>query len=150
MAAEEVSGVEEAVEVDALKELAEVAVQLKKAGIIDALKELLTDYEGKMATISNDIALFRLIALANTILDSLRRLEPSDVQRIKRNSETILYCLIQGLEASDPSNVKPVGLTGLLSALRDEDVQRGLGLLVGLAKHLGACTRRGSPGGGAP
>ncbi|MEB3844114.1 MAG: DUF1641 domain-containing protein [Desulfurococcales archaeon] len=131
-------------EVEALKELVDLAVQMKKAGIIDALRELLTDYEGKMAVLSNDVALFRLIALASVVLDATRRLEPEGVQKIKRNSEEAMYCALRSLEELDPSKVKPVGLGGLLSALRDKDVQTGLGLLVGLAKNLGACVRGSS------
>ncbi|MEB3825383.1 MAG: DUF1641 domain-containing protein [Desulfurococcales archaeon] len=128
-------------ELQALKELAELAGELKKAGLIDAVKELLTDYEGKMSVISNDIALFRLIALSNTILDAARRFEPSEIQAMKRNAEEMLYCTLNSVGKLNTENVEPAGLMKLLSALRDKDVQTGLGLIIALAKKLGSCIR---------
>ena len=38
-------------------------------------------------------------------------------------------------------DAKPVGLFGLLSALRDPEVQRGLGFLIAVLKKLGSCQR---------
>ncbi|MFN3805200.1 MAG: DUF1641 domain-containing protein [Pyrobaculum sp.] len=48
-------------------------------------------------------------------------------------------CLTHAMAAADAS--KPVSLMGLLSALRDPEVQRGLGYLISLLKNLGACMR---------
>ncbi len=46
-------------------------------------------------------------------------------------------CLTCALAAAD--DAKPVGLFGLLSALRDLEMQRGLGFLIAVLKKLGSC-----------
>jgi uncharacterized protein YjgD (DUF1641 family) len=48
-------------------------------------------------------------------------------------------CLTYALAAAD--DAKPVGLFGMLSALRDPDVQKGLGFLIAVLKKLGSCQR---------
>lgn len=40
-------------------------------------------------------------------------------------------------EAIKAENVKPISLGGLLASLRDPDVQRGLGLIISVLRHLG-------------
>lgn len=44
-------------------------------------------------------------------------------------------------EAIKSDNVKPIGLGGLLTSLRDPDVQRGLGLAISILKHIGKSYR---------
>lgn len=48
-----------------------------------------------------------------------------------------LDCLTNAIAMADAS--KPIGLMGLLTALRDPEVQKGLGYFVSLLKHLGSC-----------
>jgi uncharacterized protein YjgD (DUF1641 family) len=45
-------------------------------------------------------------------------------------------CLTYALAAAE--DAKPVGLFGLLSALRDPEVQKGLGFLIAVLKKLGS------------
>ena len=51
-----------------------------------------------------------------------------------------LDCLTTAVAVAEVE--KPIGLMGLLAALRDPDVQRGLGYLVSLLKQLGKCMPR--------
>ena len=60
---------------------------------------------------------------------------------MKMNLEELTYCTLNALAAAKSSEAKRVGLFGMLSALRDLDVQLGLGLLLAIAKNLGACIR---------
>ena len=46
-------------------------------------------------------------------------------------------CLTHAVAAADAD--KQVGLMGLLAALRDPDVQRGLGFFISVLKNLGTC-----------
>lgn len=48
-----------------------------------------------------------------------------------------LDCLTHAIAAAETN--KQVGLMGLLSALRDPDVQRGLGFFISVLKGLGQC-----------
>ncbi|MEL9991594.1 MAG: DUF1641 domain-containing protein [Thermoproteus sp.] len=48
-----------------------------------------------------------------------------------------ISCLSKAVAGSDAS--KPVGIYGLIQALQDPDVQRGLGYLLSIVKNLGAC-----------
>jgi len=48
-------------------------------------------------------------------------------------------CLTCALAAAE--DAEPVGLFGLLSALRDPEVQRGLCFLIAVLKKLGSCQR---------
>lgn len=48
-----------------------------------------------------------------------------------------LDCLTHALATADTN--KQIGLMGLLSALRDPDVQRGLGFFISMLKGLGQC-----------
>jgi len=49
--------------------------------------------------------------------------------------------LVAGLESAQAKNTR-VGVTGLLRALRDEDVQRGLGFVIEMAKVFGRTMTR--------
>ena len=126
-------------EAEALKELAEIAAELKKTGLLGALKETLASADALMEGIEDDTGLLRLGVLAGALLEAARRLEGEKVAPLKMNAEDAGYCLLNTLSSTKPGEAKPVGMLGLLKALGDPDVQRGLGFLVAMAKNLGAC-----------
>jgi len=129
-------------EAQALKELVEVAVELKKTGLLGMLKDLLSDSEGAFSAILVDPSTFRLLALIAAVLEASRRIDGSQVAGVKNCVENAFYCLLDGMAKTDPAKAERRGLTGLMSALRDPDVQKGLGFVMALAKNLGACLRR--------
>jgi len=134
-------------EVEALRELVELAVELKKSGILGMLKSAVSDSEEAFHALTSDPSLFRLAALAGALLEAGRRIDGSQVAGIKRTVETASYCLLDSLANTDPAKAEPKGMMGAVSALRDPDVQKGLGFLLALAKNLGACLNRaGSQG----
>lgn len=115
---------------DILKELVNTLYDFKRSGVLDDLlnaaatfrfftEGLLTrDFMEKVAKLQ-EVA---LIAGTNLAMDSSK-----------------VDCLTYALAAAD--DAKPVGLFGLLSALRDPEVQRGLGFLIAVLKKLGSCQR---------
>ncbi|ALL01907.1 hypothetical protein Pyrde_1864 [Pyrodictium delaneyi] len=126
----------------ALETLVEVAVYLKESGILDLLR-VVAERSGELLTIiANDPALHRVSALADGATRGITRLKPEEVISVKQNIEKLTECTLRSMAAVNPADVKPVGLFGMLGALRDRDVQRGLGLLLAIAKNLGACTAR--------
>ena len=129
-------------EVQALKELLEVAVKLKKTGILGMLNSFLSEYEEALAGLQADTSLLRLGILIGAVMEASRRLEPSKTPSLKMNVEDAAYCLFDTLATTDPAKAEKKGLTGLMGALRDPDVQKGLGFILAIAKNLGACLNR--------
>jgi len=115
---------------DILKEFVNTLYEFKRSGVLEDLlnaaaslrfftEGLLTrDFIERIAKLQ-EVA---LIAGANLAIDSSK-----------------IDCLTYALAAAD--DAKPVGLLGLLSALRDPEVQKGLGFLVAVLKKLGSCQR---------
>ncbi len=115
---------------DLLKELVNTLFEFKRSGVLDDLlnaaaslrfftEGLLTrDFVEKISKLQ-EVA---LVAGTNLAMD------PSKID-----------CLTYALAAAE--DAKPVGLLGLLNALRDPEVQRGLGFLIAVLKKLGSCQR---------
>jgi len=115
---------------DILKELVNTLYDFKRSDVLDDLlntaaslsfftEGLLTrDFVEKVGKLQ-EVA---LIAGTNLAMDSSK-----------------VDCLTYALAATE--DAKQVGLFGLLSALRDPDVQRGLGFLIAVLKKLGSCQR---------
>jgi len=115
---------------DILKELVNTLYDFKRSGVLDDLlnaaaslrfftEGLLTrDFVVKVGRLQG----VALIAGTNLAVDSSK-----------------VDCLSCDLAAAE--DAKQVGLLGLLSALRDPEVQRGLGFLIAVLKKLGSCQR---------
>jgi uncharacterized protein YjgD (DUF1641 family) len=115
---------------DILKELINTLYDFKRSGVLDDLlnaaaslrfftEGLLTrDFMEKVAKLQ-EVA---LMAGTNLAMDTSK-----------------IDCLTYAIAAAD--DAKPVGLFGLLSALRDPEVQKGLGFLIAVLKKLGSCQR---------
>jgi uncharacterized protein YjgD (DUF1641 family) len=116
--------------IDVIKELVNTLFEFKRSGVLDDLlnaaaslrfltEGLLTrDFMEKVGKLQ-EVA---LIAGTNLAMDSSK-----------------VDCLTYALAAAE--DAKPVGLFGLLSALRDPEVQKGLGFLIAVLKKLGSCQR---------
>ncbi|MCE4625916.1 MAG: DUF1641 domain-containing protein [Desulfurococcales archaeon] len=130
-------------ELEALKELLEVAVELKKSGILGMLKSFLSEGEEALAGLQRDPSLLRLGVLLGALFEAARRLEAEKTVQLKMNVEDASYCLFNTLAEVSPAKAEPKGgIFGLMGVLRDPDVQKGLGYLIAMAKSLGACMRR--------
>jgi len=129
-------------EIQALKDLMDLAVQLKKSGLLGMLKTILEDTEGAMAGMQADTSLLRLGVLIGALFEASRRLDGGQIASLKMNTEDAAYCLLNSLAATNPAKAEPKGMFGLLGALRDPDVQKGLGFIIALAKNLGGCMNK--------
>lgn len=76
----------------------------------------------------------------NRILES-PIVEPEPIAVLSEAAEA----LVKGLQAAQQNQTK-VGLRGLLRATKDEDVQRGLGFLIEVAKVFGRDLKNQTPG----
>jgi len=125
--------------VEALQELLEIAVELKKSGILGWLKTIAENGEKLIELAASDYHTFRLLGLLQAASDGVSKLEPAEFAEARRNTEKTVHCLMNGLRRADPAKAPKVGLLGLMGALRDPSIQRGLGLLLELARGLGEC-----------
>jgi len=130
------------VEAAALKELVDVAVELKKSGVLGMLKEIASSADSLMEGIEADTSFMRLGLLLGALLEASRRLDAGKTAGLKMNTEDAAYCLLDTLASTKPGEAKEAGLVDLLKALGDPDVKRGLGYLLAVAKNLGACLGR--------
>lgn len=131
---------EEAVE--ALRELLEIAVEMKRSGVLGMLRRIAEAGEKVEMLIASDEPILRLIGLTQALLGGAARLEPGDYARARRNAEEAVECLLHGLSRAGPAGAPSPGLLGLLGALRDPAVRKGLGLLLEIARGLGECALR--------
>ncbi len=129
---------EEAIE--ALEKVLEMLVTLKRSGTLDLMATLVEKIEDLMEVGMSDKKLHHALALGDAALSGL---EEADPIVLKSNVEKLSSCTMKALSDESLASVKPVGLLGLLSAIRDPDVATGLGLLLAIAKSLGRCVRGG-------
>ncbi|WP_297416615.1 DUF1641 domain-containing protein [Thermococcus sp.] len=125
-------------EVIAIKEMAEVALALKKGGTLGMLKSMAENGDKLLETIAEEKAVLRLAGIGNAALEPVREIETEEVEKIQVNTEELVEAFLKALAKTDPKDAPRVGVTSALGYLRDEDVQKGLGLLLILAKNLGA------------
>ncbi len=125
-------------EIAAVRELAEVALALKKGGTLGILKAMTENGDKLLETIAEEKALLRLVGVGSAALEPVRELETAEVREISWNTEELVRALLKALSKTDPKEAPKVGMTAALGYLRDEDVQKGLGFLLVLAKNLGA------------
>ncbi|NJF24209.1 DUF1641 domain-containing protein [Thermococcus sp. Bubb.Bath] len=125
-------------EIAAVKELVGVAVALKQSGTLGLLKAMAENGDHLLETISEETELLRVVAVGNAALEPVRELETDEVIEVEWNTEELVRALLKALAKTDPKEAPKVGMTAVFGYLRDEDVQKGLGFLLTLAKNLGA------------
>ncbi len=118
--------------ISSIKSVLELLKDLQNTGIIDPIKGLLKDEETLGKIISGLINDFTMNLLTNwdNIMNGLSSM----------NLENFKYYtnLINEIgDALRVEKVKPIGLGGLLSSLRDPEVQKGLGIVISILKHIG-------------
>ena len=124
-------------ELESIKTLARIAVALKQSGILDLLAELAERSEEILTSLAGDKSLYRALGVADALQEGINKVGDDDFIDAKAALEELTRCSMKGL-AHAYREAKPVGLLGLLTSVRDPDVQKGLGILLSIAKGLGA------------
>ncbi|MEZ0320117.1 MAG: DUF1641 domain-containing protein [Pyrobaculum sp.] len=129
---------------DELQKLVEQLVELKRTGVLDALMMVVNRFEELIHYLLQDPAMFRLISIGvDGTLGAMSKLETPDILNMKATMQELLVRLGKNATPDAIANPKPVkGIWGLLSALNDPDVQRGLGVAFELLKILGRQPQR--------
>ena len=128
-------------DVKALEELVEIAVSLKKSGMLDMLRVIAEKSSEILTLVGNDVATQRAMSLAYGVQKAFEEVNMDEVREAKTIIEALTACSLKAMASTSLDEAKPKGLFGMLSALRDRDVQTGLALLLAIAKRLGACIR---------
>ena len=90
----------------------------------------------KLPDLMVDIEVFKLIA---PIASLLYVLDAADMNALQAAAHGGIICTSKALRKVAEDGAPKIGLTGLISALRDPEVQRGLGILITLLKSVGSC-----------
>ncbi len=114
----------------ALERTLDLLVKLDEMGVLETVGDVLEpDTLKYLFKYLMHPGLLKVADRLDVILDALGRV---DYEAVNKNIDLVNKAL-----KSIPGEAEPVGLGGLLGALRDPDVQRGLGFLVAFLKALG-------------
>jgi uncharacterized protein YjgD (DUF1641 family) len=131
---------------EAIEALVKTAVKLKESGLLDMLETIAEKYEELLLYTSSDKRVYHALAMLEAALNGLKEADP---WRYKPAVERLTACIASALDANELEKVKPVkGVLGLVRALSDPRVAKGLGLLLHLAAKLGECIESKSASGG--
>jgi uncharacterized protein YjgD (DUF1641 family) len=119
---------------EALEKFLDLLVRMNELGLLDTLKDLMDpELIGRLSELVLTPGTMKLLDRADDLLELAGSVNVEDLKR----SLPLVKAALEAL-AREP---KPVGLRGLLGALRDPDVQRGLGLAIEVLRAIGKATR---------
>ena len=119
---------------EALEKFLDLLVRVNELGLLDTLRDLVDpELIGRLSELVLTPGTMKLLDRADDLLELAGSV---DVEDLKKNLPLVKAAL-EAL-AREP---KPVGLRDLLGALRDPDVQRGLGLAIEVLRAIGRATR---------
>ncbi len=133
------------VQAEALAQLLDSIVALKKSGLLGLLTHLADKADESFLAVATDPALMRLMAVLASLSYGISKVDATDLSNAQNNLTDLSSCAFEALGKVNLSEPKKVGLMGLLRSLNDPDVSQGLGILLDLAKQLGACVRAKAP-----
>jgi uncharacterized protein YjgD (DUF1641 family) len=129
------------VQAQALAQLLDAIVGLKRSGLLGLLSYIADRAEESFLTAATDPALMRLLAVLASLQRGITRVDAVDLSRAQNNLEDLTSCAFKALGSVDLSQPRRIGLFGLLNKLNDPDISQGLGILLDIAKGLGSCVR---------
>ncbi len=117
-------------QVEAIGKVLDILVRMNELGILDAVKDILDpELIGRVSSLLMTPGTLKILDHVDDLLDVLGSI---DYEALKDK----VPLLVEALK-SIPKEPRPVGLLGLLKALSDPDVQRGLGVAVEILRALG-------------
>mgnify|MGYP001770639646 FL=1 len=133
------------VQAQALAELLDALVNLKRSGLLGLLSYLADKAEESFLAAATDPALMRLLAVISSLSYGLTKVDATDLSNAQNNLTDLTSCAVEALGKVDLTTAKGVGLLGLMRSLSDPDVSQGLGVLLEIARQVGACIRAKAP-----
>ncbi|MCI4459651.1 MAG: DUF1641 domain-containing protein [Acidilobus sp.] len=129
------------VQAQALAQLLDAIVGLKRSGLLGLLSYLADKADESFLAAATDPALMRLLAVLASLQRGITKVDADDLSRAQNNLEDLTSCAFKALGSVDLSQPRRIGLFGLLNKLNDPDISQGLGILLDIAKGLGSCVR---------
>lgn len=121
-------------------------IELEKSGALDVLLEAVKKMDVLLQYLFQEPALYRLMAVAlDGTLGAARSLDAEDVVQLKRTVSEVGGCAAKALRADSLQNAKPLGVGGIMAALGDPDVKKGIGIAMVALKALGKCASSSTP-----
>ncbi|MGC9169340.1 MAG: DUF1641 domain-containing protein [Thermoproteus sp.] len=114
--------------IDAVKDLVIFLSELRNSGVL----ELLAAGIAAAKALSADLITSRDFAEKFAKL-----MELASAASVAASNTEGIACISKAMSGAGAS--RPIGIYGLLQALQDPDVQRGLGYIVSMVKMLGSC-----------
>ena len=115
---------------EALQKTLNILVKAKNLGLLNTINDILEpEILGGLIKIVMSPCMLRLVDRLDEIMEILAKV---DYESVKENVELVNIAI-----KSMPKKVEPVGLIGFMRALRDPDVQKGLGFIVEFLRNLG-------------
>ncbi|BFH73691.1 DUF1641 domain-containing protein [Sulfurisphaera javensis] len=122
--------------IDIVGELLDKMKELKSSGALDAVVDA-TYFLKTMKDMLNDEAIANITTTLSLTLDFL----PRGIEFLNHAMHPVFYNMVTTLTSPEAqkllSNPPKVTLGGLVAAFRDEDIQRGVGVLLTILKILG-------------
>ena len=123
-----------------LRALVADLIELEKSGTLDVIVTAVKKMDELLQYLFQEPALYRLLAvLLDGSLGAARQLEAEDVVGLKATISQLGGCVAKSAELEKLKSAKPLGLGGLMKAMGDPDVQKGLGITIELLRALGKC-----------
>jgi len=129
------------VQAQALAQLLDAIVGLKRSGLLGLLSYLADKADESFLAAATDPALMRLLAVLASLQRGITNVDADDLSRAQNNLEDLTSCAFKALGSVDLSQPRRIGLIGLLNKLNDPDISQGLGILFDIAKGMGSCVR---------
>ncbi|PMP60922.1 MAG: hypothetical protein C0171_01690 [Caldisphaera sp.] len=114
---------------------------LKKSGLLGLINYLAEKSDDTFLTMSDDPVIMRLVGLLATLSRGVEKVDGVQFAKAKMTVEDLTTCAINAMSSVDITKPRKLGLMGLMRSLGDPDVSQGLGILLDIAKNLGACAR---------
>jgi len=112
-----------------LQEALDTLVDLQRSGTLDELAEL-----GDVVSLGTSAMTDEMVRSLAGTGSSLGELADTAAKDGTRGG---LTALLNSVDAAENAETTPVGMVGLMKAIRDPEIQQGLGYLLAIAKALG-------------
>jgi len=115
---------------EALEKFLDLLVKLNESGILDTASDIVDpDVIGRLSEILLRPSTLQILDHLDEILDAMGQVKPETLTK----SFATLGTVLEAME----KEAKPVGIPGLLKALSDPEVQKGLGVALEVLRALG-------------
>ena len=116
--------------------LAEVEALRKE---VEELSSLLLPIKMVLERLPHLMADIQVFKVAAPLISMLAIMDAADINAMGAAMQGSVTCTSKALREIAENGAPKMGLWGLLSAMRDPEVQKALGIMITLLRHMGTC-----------